>query len=300
MITTTWDGLPVADDPPHGTNVVVRRGAEYLILHRAHHGPDYAGDWAWTPPSGARAPGESVFACVQRELAEEAGISSAAMWPTDVSGDWACFCLDVPADIEVRLVDAEHDAFEWVSADEAIRRCLPSAVADTVAAADRIPPRQLEFRPFIRADLSLLPGWFAAPHAAGWYADNPHDPAGLEAKYGSRIDGTDPVRMEILEIDGTPAGYLQRYPADHGNVAIDYIIGEPEFVGRGIGPRMIWEYVRDIVLPACPDAARVLASPDVRNTRSIRALEKAGFRRGHEAGGELSCVLDRALVFGSA
>jgi RimJ/RimL family protein N-acetyltransferase len=119
-----------------------------------------------------------------------------------------------------------------------------------------------------------------------------------ESKYGPRIDRDDPVRVEIVEIDGTPAGYIQRYPVEHGDVAIDYIIGEPELIGRGIGTRMIWQYVRDIVLPAFPDAPRVLASPDVRNGRSIRALEKAGFRRTHEAGGELFCALDRALFFG--
>lgn len=301
MITQTWDGLPVADDQPHGTTVVVRRpDAEYLILHRAHHGPEYAGDWAWTPPAGARQPGESVLECARRELAEEAGITSRDMWPTDFSGEWARFCLDVPADLEVELVDAEHDAFEWVAADEAIRRCKPAAVADTVTAATRVPVCTLKFRPLARDDFPLLLRWFRAPHAAEWFADNPRDPAGLENKYGPRIDGADSVRMEIVEIDGTAAGYVQRYPLEHGDVAIDYIIGEPEFVGRGIGTRMIWQYLRDVVLPAYPDAPRVLASPDARNGRSIRTLEKAGFRRGHETDGELFCVLDRTLVFGPA
>jgi aminoglycoside 6'-N-acetyltransferase len=310
LITETWDGVPVAADPPHGTTVVVRRpDAKYLILHRAHHGPDYAGDWAWTPPAGARQPGESVFACVQRELAEEAGINSGEMWPTDFSGDWAVFCLDVPADIDVQLIDAEHDAFEWVSADEAIRRCKPTPVADTVVAACRLPVCRLEFRPLARADFPLLLRWFKAPHAAEWFTDQPGDVAAMERKFGPRIDGRAPTQMEIVEIDGVPAGYLQRYRVrdypeyaaaarDDDTVGVDYIIGEPEFVGRGIGTRMIWQYVRDIVLPAYPDVPRVLASPDVRNGRSIRTLEKAGFRRAHEAGGEQFCVLDRALVFG--
>lgn len=63
----TWDGLPVAPEPPHGACVVVRRAAgEYLVLHRAHLGRDFAGDWAWTPPAGSRQPGEPVLAAALR------------------------------------------------------------------------------------------------------------------------------------------------------------------------------------------------------------------------------------------
>ena len=44
-LRTTWDGLPISEEPPFGATVVVYRhnGArlEILLLHRAHHGPDY-------------------------------------------------------------------------------------------------------------------------------------------------------------------------------------------------------------------------------------------------------------------
>jgi len=48
----TWDGLEIATDEPIGASVVVRRRrtsgeTEVLILHRAHGGPEFAGDWAW-------------------------------------------------------------------------------------------------------------------------------------------------------------------------------------------------------------------------------------------------------------
>jgi len=122
---------------------VVRRpdgkgGWEYLLLHRAHRGPDYAGDWAWTPPSGARLPGEPVLAGALRELKEEAGISSAELLPVDLSGHWAIFLAEVPAAIQIRL-DAEHDRFEWVPEAEALARCKPASVAASVAAAAATP-----------------------------------------------------------------------------------------------------------------------------------------------------------------
>jgi 8-oxo-dGTP pyrophosphatase MutT (NUDIX family) len=129
----TWDGQPRAADPPFGASVVVYRqgpkGREFLLLHRSHEGNDYEGDWAWTPPSGARLPGEAIETCAQRELLEEAGLSVPAhVLPG--GGDWIVFEAEISRDVEVVLSDTEHDRFEWVPLTEALRRCMPATVAD--------------------------------------------------------------------------------------------------------------------------------------------------------------------------
>jgi 8-oxo-dGTP pyrophosphatase MutT (NUDIX family) len=130
---TTWDGRARATEPPFGAVVVVYRyglsSLEFLILHRAHNGEAYEGDWAWTPPSGCRFPGESIEACAQRELLEEAGLSVVARPLPAPGSDWVVFMAEVTPDIEVVLDDPEHDRFEWVDLDEAIRRCMPPTVA---------------------------------------------------------------------------------------------------------------------------------------------------------------------------
>jgi 8-oxo-dGTP pyrophosphatase MutT (NUDIX family) len=127
-VKTTWDGLPISDEPPFGATVVVyrHRGArlEVLLLHRAHHGPDYAGDWAWTPPAGSRWPGESIDQCAGRELREETGLD-VPLTPTRCgTAEWPHYLACAPSDAVV-VLDAEHDRFEWVVAANASARCLP-------------------------------------------------------------------------------------------------------------------------------------------------------------------------------
>ncbi|NUR77478.1 MAG: NUDIX domain-containing protein [Thermoleophilia bacterium] len=140
---TTWDGLPVAQDKPMAVAVVVRRGSpprtEYLLLHRAHEGPAYEGDWAWTTPAGARRPGEEPRRAAERELTEETGLRLPIAGPLEhVTDDVALFVAEAPADAEVRL-DAEHDRFEWVTLEEGVRRCLPAVVGESLRIADAAP-----------------------------------------------------------------------------------------------------------------------------------------------------------------
>jgi 8-oxo-dGTP pyrophosphatase MutT (NUDIX family) len=136
----TYDGEPIAPDPPYGAAVVVTRrtadGPRYLILHRAHQGPGHEGDWAWTPPSGCRKPAEDVTAAAVRELFEETGIQ-ATPTPLHLDGDWAVYLLELLEDYpepEVVLND-EHDRHAWVDFTEAIARCAPETVRDNLRLA---------------------------------------------------------------------------------------------------------------------------------------------------------------------
>ncbi len=311
----TWDGLPVAPDQPHGAAIHVRRSGtgEYLILHRAQHGPGYEGDWAWTPPSGSRLPAEPVLAAALRELAEESGLVAAAsdVRALDLSGAWAHFGLDVPASLQPRL-DAEHDRFEWLAAETAIARCQPAVVGAGIRRAESVLAVEVGFRPLVMADLPALIGWQHAPHAVRWLPER-LDLSASQRKYGPRVAGESPVRVHVAVIGGRDVGFLQNYPLPTGYgapedpghaVAIDYVIGQGELTGRGVGPQLIWSYVRDVVRPAHPAARYVVADPGIANARSIRALAKAGFTRAGvvrlpgEPEPEQRCVLDLAKFFG--
>jgi 8-oxo-dGTP pyrophosphatase MutT (NUDIX family) len=131
-----------ADERPYGCAVVVWRDhgdeRQYLILHRrAAGGPDYEGDWAWTPPSGLRDPEERVDDAAKRELQEETGLEL-PVTSTDLGADaWALYTAEAPADAEV-VLNEEHDRFQWVSVDEAERLCLPPMVGRSIRAIDTL------------------------------------------------------------------------------------------------------------------------------------------------------------------
>jgi len=310
----TYDGVPITPHPPYGAAIIVRRPApdgdhetEYLVLHRALHGPDYAGDWAWTPPSGSRQPGEAVLGAALRELAEEASIVAAEtdVRALDLSGAWVRFGLEVPAGTTAR-VDPEHDRLEWLPLDEAIARCRPATVADGLRLAAAATTVKVAFRPLATTDLPALVRWQHAPHAARWFPER-LDLAAAERKYGPRIAGDSPVRVHVVVANGQDCGYIQHYragdidpaAADPNAIGLDFAIGIAELTGRGLGPNLIWSYLRDVVLPAHPAARQVEASPDAANTRSIRALAKAGFEVPDGGpGAEARCILDVVKFFG--
>lgn len=293
---TTWDGLHIAGDRPQGSAVVVRRwapaGWEYLLLHRAAKGPDFTGDWAWTSPAGCRQPGEAVYPAALRELGEEAGLTGLVPWAVDLSAGWAVFAVTVPPDAGVVLLDPEHDRFEWLAAAAALARVAPAHVGQIqIAALEQIPEVTFDFRRMRREDLPAYVAWQRAPHAARWFHAETLTLEEAERHCRPAIDGEDPTRMWVVQADGRAVGMVQDYcVGDHESYAtatgdpqaigFDYLLGDPGLTGRGLGTRMLWTYLTQVVLPAYPAAPRLLASPDHRNGLSLRVLDKLGFTRG--------------------
>ncbi len=155
------------------------------------------------------------------------------------------------------------------------------------------------FSPIRRRDFALLGQWLATPHVARWWNDDP-SPAAIEADYGPCVDGTEPAEVFIAHCDGLPAGLIQRfrfsaYPQYIGELAhilavppaatsIDYFIGPPAMLGKGIGTALIAAFVARI-WDDDPDTPDIIVPVQADNRASWRALERAGFTR--VASGEL-------------
>ncbi len=248
-------------------------------------------------------------------------------WAVDLSAQrrptgstWVVFAVDVPADPQVELVDPEHDRFEWLSVAAARRRVLPEFVATSqFGKVHDIPPVSLAFRPMEHDDLPRVVQWQAEPHVARWWHGECATLAEAVHKYGASIAGDDPTRIWMVILDGRAVGYLQDYRVSDDSdyaaltgqpeaVGFDYLIGDAAVIGQGLGTRMIWEFVRDVLIPGYPDARTFLASPAEGNVASLRALGKCGFAAGRRidvpadgrqpATTEVVCTLDVSHWFG--
>jgi dATP pyrophosphohydrolase len=118
---------------PQEVFVVVRRGEEFLVVHRTPGGGAY-----WHGIAGGVESGESAAEAAERELREETGFAAQpveiaepfvylladepdyqALFPGVDAVTVSCFLVEVPAGWEPQLND-EHDDYRWCSQDEAV------------------------------------------------------------------------------------------------------------------------------------------------------------------------------------
>jgi aminoglycoside 6'-N-acetyltransferase len=144
----------------------------------------------------------------------------------------------------------------------------------------------IAFPPLREEDMGLVERWLREEHVALWW----REPAEVVIeKRIAGIEGRRPTRQFLIVVGGRPAGFIQTYlVSDHpgwdeivqvgtGVAGVDLMIGEPDLVGRGLGPEVLAAFARDVVF-ADPATVAVVATVEERNRRSWRAFEKAGFR----------------------
>lgn len=148
---------------------------------------------------------------------------------------------------------------------------------------------QLSFRPMAQGDLGLLQQWLNEPHVAQWWDDGQETSAAVEAKYADRVAGEHHVVPWIVEVEAQAVGWVQWYRvADEAEwfpgvdippdvVALDVAIGDPAYTGRGLGKKVVLEFMHHVLRPAAPNSTQVWIDPDSTNARAIATYKAVGF-----------------------
>ncbi|MFN2590478.1 MAG: GNAT family N-acetyltransferase [Actinomycetota bacterium] len=143
------------------------------------------------------------------------------------------------------------------------------------------------------ADFELMVRWRNQPHVREWW--DPDAPPltldGARAEYEPELRPSASTRACIIEHAGRPIGYVQFYPwaaeteelrqldvtVPDGSWGLDLFIGDPDAVGRGIGPAVVDLMCRHVFETEGSTDVVLWAAKD--NHRALRAYEKAGLRR---------------------
>jgi aminoglycoside 6'-N-acetyltransferase len=159
----------------------------------------------------------------------------------------------------------------------------------------------ITFQPLVNSHFPLLLKWLETPHVKAWWdQDMRWTPELIEQKYSNYVHGfkrlklvdqiiEKPMHAYIVLCDKIPIGYIQYYekhdfpPEQEYEIAelpkncaaIDWYIGEPSFIGKGIGSKAMSLFLDNYVFPKFD---YVFVDPETENIGAIRAYEKAGFR----------------------
>jgi len=143
----------------------------------------------------------------------------------------------------------------------------------------------IAFEPLRKEDLPLLREWLGREHVRPWWRDDLEESL---REYEQAIAGLDPTDHYLILVEDRPVGMIETYLVeDHpewkaivqvgaGVAGVDLLIGEPDLIGAGLGPRVLAEFAEKVVF-ARPETHACIAAVDEANRRSWRAFEKAGF-----------------------
>lgn len=142
------------------------------------------------------------------------------------------------------------------------------------------------FRPLTSDDFDQLRTWHKAPHVAMWWDDEPIEET--LADYSNYVEGRREEGLTIFIVvhEGQDIGMLQVYDAfaaddgwwpdePEGTFGMDCFIGEPHLLEIGLGSTMVRQMGGELL--AREGVTRLIIDPDPKNTRAIRAYEKAGY-----------------------
>lgn len=161
--------------------------------------------------------------------------------------------------------------------------------------------RNISFHSLEKSHFPLLLKWLEMPHVKAWWDQNvTWTPELIEEKYGTYTHQYKAFELAgriikkslysyIISCDNSPIGYIQYYDIhDFSNesndeliefparsAALDWYIGEEEYIGKGIGPKALNIFLENYIFN---HFEYVFIESDASNLRAIKTYEKIGFK----------------------
>ncbi len=143
----------------------------------------------------------------------------------------------------------------------------------------------ISFLPVEEQHISLLRKWLKEPHVTEFWQET-QDEEKFRIKFLKKFPERG-VTAFIISVNSNPVGYIQYYEAckvgdgwwpdaKPGTFGIDQFIGDPNLIGKGLGTAIIKKFVNHLFHKL--KAEEIIADPEPKNERAIRAYEKVGFK----------------------
>jgi RimJ/RimL family protein N-acetyltransferase len=141
----------------------------------------------------------------------------------------------------------------------------------------------IKIRAFNDDDMVLFTKWLYTPHVAKWY----HEPTDWIKEIEKRTSEFIWVHHFIVEFNDKPIGFCQYYEYKnsgetwHGDVdmegtySIDYMIGDADYLGIGLGKQIIKSLIDKIKL--YNNAKCIIVQPEPENLASCKTLLSCDF-----------------------
>ena len=148
--------------------------------------------------------------------------------------------------------------------------------------------KTLSIKPLSIEHFSRMHEWFNHPHVQKFYSLRAWTKEEVNKKLMPYLDNSSSIKGFIILTDNNPIVYIQFCSLDYNpwpdqdfsdevvlnGVGIDFLIGEPGLIGRGLGASIIEYFLQEIIWP---HYQYCVADPDIKNSASIKTLEKCGF-----------------------
>jgi len=150
---------------------------------------------------------------------------------------------------------------------------------------------RVKLRNLEESDFELLHKWMSAPHLKPFYMQEDIDLPQIQQKFRPRVAGDHYCFCLIASIGGVPFGYLQWYlnrsVPNYGvgekgyldGVSFDYFIGEPGFLGQGLGHHILSGAIALVSDRVSVKDQSFFLIHDFRNHAAVRCSQRADFEK---------------------